>query len=177
MLFVLFHHFLKHPSIIADSNLSALHLTHTSLHSVRGGVHAWGLLLLSPQPAHSRVPCLHRLSGRSPCCFIPHPTPQVPVHILPPQPPWPPCTSAQASGSRNNFSHWGIRLPKIGCLMFFLGSWLDRCARFAGWSNEKYTNLFYFYFIFLITLPTFLSLVVRHTNNNPSHSAVPLSPP
>lgn len=105
--FVLFHHFLNHPSIFAESNLSAL-----QPHPYLPPLCTWGLSAHGgccyssfPQLEHSRVPRLHRLSGRSSRHLIPHPPPQVFVHLHPPQSPRPPCTSPQASGSQNqNYS-------------------------------------------------------------------------
>ncbi len=95
---------LSHPSLIcAESNLSAL-----QPHPYLPPLCTWGLSAHGgccyssfPQLEHSRVPRLHRLSGRGPRRLIPHPPPQVFVHLRPPQSPRPPCTSPQASGSQN----------------------------------------------------------------------------
>lgn len=144
---MLFHHFLKHPSIIADSNLSALHLTHTSLHSVRGGVHAWGLLFIFSPPACTLQGPVPPLPQR-PQSLPPHPAPDTTSPC--PHPPTPvPLTSMHIGPgkwqSKQDFSDWGIRLPKMSCLMCILGRCFDRGARFVGWRAEKYTNLFLFF--------------------------------
>ncbi len=164
---------LSHPSLIcAESNLSAL-----QPHPYLPPLCTWGLSAHGgccyssfPQLEHSRVPRLHRLSGRGPRRLIPHPPPQVFVHLRPPQSPRPPCTSPQASGSQNqNYSDGNstssARNEPSRIEMLFWGLEYMRSADKVPNTSQA---LKFFNPAFSLTRPSQL--------RRPSYS-VPLSPP